>query len=83
MRNTIPAFSVVATAAFLTVGMARAADLTCANTAYAGFICLSADGITRYGRKNSPLRYGRATDIAACGKKIAVLSRRQVLFSCK
>ena len=80
MRNTIPAFCGIATAAFLTVGTAGAADLTCANTAYAGFICLSADGITRYGRKNSPLRYGRATDIATCGEKIAVLSLRRVFL---
>lgn len=79
MRIFRPALCAVAGAtASMIAGSANAADVTCATTAYSGLVCVTADGITTYGKGNSPLRSGRANDVAACGDKIAVLSYRKI-----
>jgi hypothetical protein len=78
MRILSSVLSAAAVAASLSAGDASAADVTCARTSYSGLICLTAAGITKYGRKNSPLTFRRATDLTACGDKIAVLGYRKV-----
>lgn len=79
--SLMAAGAVVALSGAVTATPAAAADLTCGSSFYGGMFCVGADGnITTYDRKNSPLRFGRATHMTACGDKIAVLSSRQIFM---
>ena len=70
--------SIVAGVALAAPTSAISADLTCARTAHAGFICFKPNGIVAYTTNNSPLRFGSTSDIARCGDRIAVLAQRRV-----